>query len=246
MTRHLHVSPQPEKPAPKLLIAVDRAIAELRRGAQVLVKGEGSQVLMLAAEAVADESLMALKTQAGSDPALAITGRRAGVLGLAQSESGVFRLVGPDHFDTKTIVFLADPCAASLGSPDLSRLKVQVAGELDQACVALAKLARLLPAAVVADTEAAPADVILVRAADIAAYRRDEAFILPDDIDYATLPGLSNEARQKLIASRPRTIGHAAKINGVTPAALTLLVAYVKRGRGKRPAPDATSPTCAR
>ena len=80
-------------------------------------------------------------------------------------------------------------------------------------------------------------DVYLGRqAADIAAYRRDEAFILPDDIDYATGPGLSNEARQKLIASRPRTIGHAAKINGVTPAALTLLVAYVKRGRGKRPA----------
>ncbi|HEY0469333.1 MAG TPA: hypothetical protein VGC79_34315, partial [Polyangiaceae bacterium] len=80
-------------------------------------------------------------------------------------------------------------------------------------------------------------DVYLIRqAADIAAYRRDESFTLPDDIDYATLPGLSNEARQKLIASRPRTIGHAAKINGVTPAALTLLVAHVKRGRGKRPA----------
>jgi tRNA uridine 5-carboxymethylaminomethyl modification enzyme len=78
-------------------------------------------------------------------------------------------------------------------------------------------------------------DVYLSRqAADIAAYRRDESFTLPDDLDYASMPGLSNEAKQKLIANRPRTIGHASKIDGVTPAALTLLVAHVKRGRGKR------------
>ena len=80
-------------------------------------------------------------------------------------------------------------------------------------------------------------DVYLSRqAADVAAYRRDEGFELPDEFDYGALPGLSNEVRQKLIAQRPRTIGHAAKIDGVTPAALTLLVAHVRRGRGKRPA----------
>ncbi len=71
------------------------------------------------------------------------------------------------------------------------------------------------------------------QAADVAAYRRDESFTLPDDLDYAALPGLSNEVRQKLIAQRPPTIGHAGRIDGVTPAALTLLVAHVKRGRGK-------------
>jgi tRNA uridine 5-carboxymethylaminomethyl modification enzyme len=71
------------------------------------------------------------------------------------------------------------------------------------------------------------------QAADIAAYRRDESFALPDDFDYAALPGLSNEVRQKLIAQKPRTIGHAAKIDGVTPAALTLLVAHVRKGRAK-------------
>jgi tRNA uridine 5-carboxymethylaminomethyl modification enzyme len=77
-------------------------------------------------------------------------------------------------------------------------------------------------------------DVYLSRqAADVAAYRRDESFTLPDDLDYAALPGLSNEVKQKLIAQRPRTIGHASKIDGVTPAALTLLVAHVRRGRGK-------------
>ena len=75
-------------------------------------------------------------------------------------------------------------------------------------------------------------DVYLSRqAADVASYRRDESFALPDDFDYAALSGLSNEAKQKLQTHRPRTIGHASKIDGMTPAALTLLVAHVKRGR---------------
>jgi tRNA uridine 5-carboxymethylaminomethyl modification enzyme len=75
-------------------------------------------------------------------------------------------------------------------------------------------------------------DVYLSRqAADVAAYRRDESFELPNDFDYAALPGLSNEVKQKLQAHRPRTIGHAGRIDGITPAALTLLVAHVRRGR---------------
>jgi tRNA uridine 5-carboxymethylaminomethyl modification enzyme len=75
-------------------------------------------------------------------------------------------------------------------------------------------------------------DVYLSRqAADIAAYRRDESFELPDDFDYAALPGLSNEMKQKLQTHRPRTIGHAGRIDGMTPAALTLLVAHVRRGK---------------
>jgi tRNA uridine 5-carboxymethylaminomethyl modification enzyme len=75
-------------------------------------------------------------------------------------------------------------------------------------------------------------DVYLTRqAADVAAYRRDESFTLPEDLDYENLRGLSNEAKQKLQTVRPRTIGHASKIDGMTPAALTLLVAHVKRGK---------------
>jgi tRNA uridine 5-carboxymethylaminomethyl modification enzyme len=75
-------------------------------------------------------------------------------------------------------------------------------------------------------------DVYLSRqAADIAAYRRDESFELPDDFDYSALPGLSNEMKQKLQAHRPRTIGHASRVDGVTPAALTLLAAHIRRGK---------------
>ncbi|MBI1203179.1 MAG: tRNA uridine-5-carboxymethylaminomethyl(34) synthesis enzyme MnmG [Rhodopseudomonas sp.] len=71
------------------------------------------------------------------------------------------------------------------------------------------------------------------QATDVAAYRRDESFTLPEDLDYSAIVGLSNEAKQKLTKARPRTIGHAAKLDGMTPAALTLVVAAVKRGRGK-------------
>jgi tRNA uridine 5-carboxymethylaminomethyl modification enzyme len=80
-------------------------------------------------------------------------------------------------------------------------------------------------------------DVYLSRqTADIAAYRRDEALALPDDLDYAAIVGLSNEAQHKLSTHRPRTIGHAGKIEGVTPAALTLLVAHLRRGGRTRAA----------
>jgi tRNA uridine 5-carboxymethylaminomethyl modification enzyme len=71
------------------------------------------------------------------------------------------------------------------------------------------------------------------QAADIASYRRDESFELPADLDYVTLKGLSNEIRQKLIALRPSTIGQAGRIDSMTPAALTLLVAHVRRAKGR-------------
>jgi tRNA uridine 5-carboxymethylaminomethyl modification enzyme len=90
-----------------------------------------------------------------------------------------------------------------------------------------------LPAKVAEQIEIdAKYEVYLSRqAADIAAFRRDESFELPADFDYATLPGLSNEMKQKLQTHRPRTIGHASRIDGVTPAALTLLAAHVRRGK---------------
>lgn len=90
-----------------------------------------------------------------------------------------------------------------------------------------------LPAKVAEQIEIdAKYEVYLSRqAADIAAFRRDESFELPADFDYAALPGLSNEMKQKLQTHRPRTIGHASRIDGVTPAALTLLAAHVRRGK---------------
>jgi tRNA uridine 5-carboxymethylaminomethyl modification enzyme len=67
------------------------------------------------------------------------------------------------------------------------------------------------------------------QAADVAAFRRDENLTLPAELDYAQVGGLSNEARQKLAAVRPLTLGQAARIEGVTPGALTALLAHVRR-----------------
>ena len=65
--------------------------------------------------------------------------------------------------------------------------------------------------------------------ADIKALRRDEALRLPNDIDYNGIASLSNEVRDKLMTVRPETIGQAARISGVTPAAITALLAHVKK-----------------
>ncbi|MGU3536418.1 tRNA uridine-5-carboxymethylaminomethyl(34) synthesis enzyme MnmG [Methylobacterium sp. A54F] len=67
--------------------------------------------------------------------------------------------------------------------------------------------------------------------ADIAAFRRDEAVALPSRLDYGRIAGLSNEMRAKLETVRPGTLGQAARIEGVTPAALTLLAAHARRDR---------------
>lgn len=66
--------------------------------------------------------------------------------------------------------------------------------------------------------------------ADIAAVKRDESREIPDWLDYAALPGLSMEMRQKLEQRRPATIAQAQAIEGVTPAAITLILSVVRRG----------------
>ena len=72
-------------------------------------------------------------------------------------------------------------------------------------------------------------DVYLKRqTADVDAFRRDEVLLLTD-IDYGDVPGLSNEARAKLLAARPRTVGQAGRLDGLTPAALGILAAYLRR-----------------
>ena len=71
--------------------------------------------------------------------------------------------------------------------------------------------------------------------ADILAFRRDESRALPADLDYRAVIGLSNEVRQKLERIRPATLGQAARIEGVTAAALTLVLAHVKaRQKGQK------------
>jgi tRNA uridine 5-carboxymethylaminomethyl modification enzyme len=80
--------------------------------------------------------------------------------------------------------------------------------------------------------------------ADIRAFRRDEALVLPARLDYDAVAGLSHEARETLKRGRPETLGAAARLSGVTPAALIVLLGHVKRrgpyaGGGKQRRDDA-------
>jgi tRNA uridine 5-carboxymethylaminomethyl modification enzyme len=73
-------------------------------------------------------------------------------------------------------------------------------------------------------------DVYLARQAeDVAAFRRDETILIPVDLDFADVPGLSNEVRNRLAHAKPLTVGQAGRIEGITPAALTILAAFLKR-----------------
>ena len=70
--------------------------------------------------------------------------------------------------------------------------------------------------------------------ADIVAFRRDESLSLPPDLNYDAVIGLSTECRLKLAAVKPRTLGQAARIDGMTPAALTLILVQLKAGAVRR------------
>jgi tRNA uridine 5-carboxymethylaminomethyl modification enzyme len=71
---------------------------------------------------------------------------------------------------------------------------------------------------------------------EIERQRRHEQTLLPDTLDYATVRGLSNEVRQKLIDHRPSTLGQAARIPGLTPAAISILLIHLKRHQDASPA----------
>jgi tRNA uridine 5-carboxymethylaminomethyl modification enzyme len=74
------------------------------------------------------------------------------------------------------------------------------------------------------------------QAAEIAAYRRESAVAVPETLDYGAIGGLSTEAREKLTAARPATLAAAARIPGVTPAALTALMVHLRRHQLKESA----------
>ena len=84
------------------------------------------------------------------------------------------------------------------------------------------------------ETEAVYSGYLDRQQADIVAFRRDEDLVLPQDLDYGAIGGLSNEAREKLLAVRPTTLGQASRIEGMTAGALTALLAFVRRGVSAR------------
>jgi tRNA uridine 5-carboxymethylaminomethyl modification enzyme len=72
------------------------------------------------------------------------------------------------------------------------------------------------------------------QAEDVARYRREDAMLIPDDLDYARISGLSTELREKFAAVRPKSLGQAGRIEGMTPAALALVAAHARRSPTRR------------
>ena len=220
----------PASREPASLLAVDRAVSELRRGRFVAVRAaEGRSALALAAEAITPQGLQALADLAQSGPTLAITARRAEVLGLMSPEGAVVTVTPKDALDAGMVRDFADPLA-DLTTEALKALagKVELTESptygCDSASVGLAKLARLLPAAVTAEIEAGDADDILawtarndilgVDAGDIFQYEHTMARTLMP-VSEARVP-LDDAEETRIIAYRPVDGGleHLAVIIG--------------------------------
>jgi len=83
------------------------------------------------------------------------------------------------------------------------------------------------------EIEAMYAQYLARQQRDVVALERDEGVVIPGEFDFSVLGGLSTELREKLNHIRPETLGQAGRIEGMTPAALTLLLAVVRRGEGR-------------
>ena len=71
---------------------------------------------------------------------------------------------------------------------------------------------------------------------DIKAFKKDEGILIPEEIKYDSFSGLSNEIKSKLKKIRPKTLGQALRIDGVTPAAAIILLGYIKKSKIRRSA----------
>jgi len=213
-------------------LAVDRAVSELRRGRFVAVRGGGgSAVLAMAAESASTARLDTLAAESPMRVSLAMTGRRATVLNLAPSPDRI-ALIGPSDdatLDPDLVRDLADPLAGARAAELRSRLKAFKVGRVDAhspeaAAVRLSKIARLLPAALVAPLDEAVADDleawvgrhdgVLVDAGDVFQYDAATARSLKR-VSEAEVP-LADAAKARVIAFRPADGGleHLAIVIG--------------------------------
>jgi tRNA uridine 5-carboxymethylaminomethyl modification enzyme len=153
--------------------------------------------------------LAALASARALTEGLQLTPPQAAERGLAVNQDGVRR----SAFDL-------------LGYPELG---------LDAIGAAFPELQALAPSILAqVERDARYAPYLARQTQDVARLRRDEAVGLPGELDYAALGGLSRELKDKLQAVRPQTLAQAARIEGMTPAALTLILMRARQGRAAR------------
>ena len=138
--------------------------------------------------------------------ALSITASEAAKSGIRIAEDGA-RRSGLDLLSFADVTF-----------DDLARLRPEISGIDPEIQLQIKR-------------DALYANYIERQKRDVEALKKDEAQAIPADFDYRALSGLSNELRQKLIAVRPATLGQAGRVEGVTPAALTLILAKLRQNQ---------------
>jgi GTP cyclohydrolase II len=212
MSSEFEPLPMPATREPFSLLAVDRVVSELRRGRVIAIRGfGGAAMLVRAAEAATSEALSEICSISGDSPRIAITARRAAVLGLKETTASVVCLAHKKGLTAETIHNLAEPLSASpLKNADL---KIVEAGpySCESAAVALTKLARLLPAAIIAKPDledsddlvawTSRSDLLLVDAGDVFQYERTAARTLRA-VSEARVP-LLDAQETRIIAFRP-------------------------------------------
>jgi GTP cyclohydrolase II len=203
---------------PDPLIEVDRAISELRRGALVRVYDDHASFLMLAVDALTADYLVTLTQLGSAEPKLVMTGTRVNVLDIDKSDRPVSVVSDPQGLSLDLVEYLANPLSAQMPPPSISNLQVSDAIELEEACVTLSKLSRLLPAALIVES-IGNTDIPAVQASSIRSYMTIAAHSLTQ-VSEARVP-LENAENARVVAFRPRDGGieHLAIIIGdINPA----------------------------
>src|ERR687891_530238 len=194
------------------MVAVDRAAGELRRNSAVVIDDEHGAMLAQAAETVTADSLAALARLSNGRISLALTALRASVLRLVGAGPGIVTLPIADDMDGAVIRSLIDPtCPAADVLPDAVILRPEIGDSRARAAIMLAKLAQLLPAALIAPLPdrsaeaaarfAAEHDLLRVPARAIVHYPRSVAATL-QPVSEARVPlGVAEDAR--VVGFRP-------------------------------------------
>ena len=205
------------------LIEVDRVISELRRGGMVRIEGSGSSIVMLAVDALNADSFKLVSGFNPSPLGLVLTGTRLNVLGIDKSDRPISFLTGGENLSIELVEYLANPLSVLMSPPSLEGLSIRDANTLEASCITLAKLSRLLPAALVIQ-DLPLTDIPKVKASLIDAYMKNAANSLTQ-VSQARVP-LENAEDAQVIAFRPRDGGieHLAIIVGKIDPSKPVLV----------------------
>jgi GTP cyclohydrolase II len=203
-------------PLPVTLQSVERAMADLRRGAIVVVAGYGHALMLQAAEGMTRDALTRLRAISKGRPSLLLTARRASILGLTDNPKGTVRITLSGDITAETVRMMADP-AGPQPQPPPSALSIALIdpetnpGAAETGAIELVKLARLLPAAAVATVPAErlgylpswaeSESLLIVELESIHQYRDAEARTL-QRVGAATVP-LTEAENAHVIAFRP-------------------------------------------